>query len=212
MILANFNSKEINKVWNRDMAEVEGTAHYFHHYQTAAESNSTYLTLMKVEGDSFMKQTLACIPGKRAELYVEVNGSLAYYPHTFDRYCERVLGITAECTESGVKWDVGIEERAARFIFDLKQKGVIMLGQTNESNPKTGVCNRGVAVMGNGLLMYKTDTPSHIPTFETYIDVELVSRFPDQVEAVRLAHEGKIAEALAAYNKYVEKKRVAKSL
>lgn len=178
--------------------------HFAYQYHITDTSKDSVLHLFRMQGTDVETCSLACIPNRRATAYVELDGSMGYYPHVFDRFCERALGICPTESDGTPVWPITVEERAARFLFALRHEPGIYLGVTSAYKDVIGYYNRSVIVWGNGLLLLRQYKGCDVQYIETYISPEMVRSFPDQEAAVTLAHQGNIQAALTTFRKWTE--------
>lgn len=200
MICSNHNSEVIRHWYEQDKHLMLRHKEYVTWWHTSAEM-TTYLCMVMVSGEGLCSEpiSLVTIPGRRASLFVRTDGSLSYSPHVFARYCERILGYEVDPDTNRCK--VSVEESAARFMLDTRDLPYAFIGNTAEEG-------RAIAVLGDHLLLIKTNTDNGIPMVETFVSSDMVQTNAYETACVNFAKMGRMKDALQMYNAGKQKSQV----
>lgn len=192
MICSNHNSEVITKWFSQEREELLQHEDYQWWYYTS-QSQTKYLMLTKVNGygTSVEPIPLIVVPGRRSGVFVQPDCSISYSAHVFSRYCERVLGYAVNADTK--RCEASVEECAARFMLDTKDMPLIYLGPTYEGN-------RGVAVLGNHILLLNLEQENGIPMADTFISEDMIAKSVYESACVDYAHKGQPKLALVMYN------------
>lgn len=192
MICANHTSDVIKNWFEKEEYLMLQHEEYITWWYRSPEMTN-YLLMAKANGRGFCSEpiSLIAIPGRRASIFVRPDGTLSYSPHVFSRYCERILGYEVDAETHRCK--ISVEESAARFMLDTQNLPYVYIGETYEGN-------RAIALLGDHLLLLKTDMDNGIPMAETFVSSSIIDTNVYETACVNFAKMGRMKEALAMYN------------
>ena len=186
MVFNNFTKDDILNIVSRELRDEK----QFSFSYILSADRTTYLTVNascyrgQNIGMESTSHTLIAIPGRRAEMYMEIDGSISYTPHVFHRYVERQYGIDHK--------ELKIEECIARY-FGNHNGSPAIIGNTTERD-------RAIAMVNDGILLCRTDTKNGIPLANTFIPWNMLHN--SQAEALHYARHGDYSKCMAIYNTF----------
>lgn len=186
MVLNTFTKDDIQKIVER---ELQNAMQFSWNYIVSADK-TTYLTVNATcyrgqgIGTESCSHTLIAIPGRRAELYMELDGSISYTPRVFQRFVERVCKLESKQLKTG--------ECIARY-FGNHNGSPVVIGNTAERD-------RSIAMVSDGILLCRTDTPNGIPLANTFVPWDMLHA--SQTEALHYARHGDYSKCMEIYNTF----------